>query len=89
MAKGSADTSLVKQGYSKTEYDADQLKDFQACCDPVTGPMYFIKEHMMIQHPVKGAMKMDPYDYQEDLVENYNNYRFSINMLADRWVRPL
>jgi len=27
-------------------------------------------------------MKFDPYDYQEDLVENYNNYRFSINMLG-------
>ena len=82
MAKGTADTSLIKQGYKKSSYSADELKEFQKCCDDKEGPMYFMKKFMMIQHPVRGAMKFDPYDYQEDLVENYNNYRFSINMLG-------
>ena len=82
MAKGTADTSLIKQGYKKSSYSTDELKEFQKCCDDKEGPMYFMKEFMMIQHPVRGAMKFDPYDYQEDLVDNYNNYRFSINMLG-------
>ena len=82
MAKGTADTSLTKTAYSKVEYSPEQLRDFQECCDPTTGPMYFMKKHMMIQHPVRGSMKFDPYDYQQDLVDNYNNFRFSINMLG-------
>ena len=82
MAKGTADTSLIKQGYKKSSYSTEELKQFQKCCDDIEGPMYFMKEFMMIQHPVRGAMKFEPYDYQEDLVENYNNYRFSINMLG-------
>jgi len=29
MARGTADTSLVKQGYSKTAYTPDSLEDFK------------------------------------------------------------
>ena len=39
MAKGTADTSLTKTAYSKVEYSPEQLRDFQECCDPTTGPM--------------------------------------------------
>ena len=82
MARGTADTSLIKQGFKKLPYSEEQLKDFEACCDPNTGPLYFMKTHMKIQHPTLGGIDFDPYNYQEGLVENYSKYRYSINMLG-------
>jgi hypothetical protein len=35
----------------------------------------------MIQHPTKGAMKFDMYEYQEGLVKTYHDNRFAIAML--------
>jgi len=82
MARGTADTSLVKPGYAKVAYDEKTLKDFKNCCDPQTGALYFMVNHMRIQHPTRGGIDFVPFDYQLDLVENYNNNRFSINMLG-------
>ena len=82
MARGTADTSLVKQAGKKVEYTPDQLKEFQNCIDETTGPMYFMRTFMRIQHPTKGGIDFEPFDYQQELVENYNKFRFSINMLG-------
>lgn len=80
MAKGTADTSLVKQPYKKQEYTQQQLLEFQRCADPDTGPLYFMENFMQIQHPTKGSIPFKPFDYQRDLIQNYNKYRRSINM---------
>lgn len=80
--KGTADTSLVKQPNEKVEYTAETLKEFQKCCDSKKGPLYFMTNFMWIQHPTKGRMLFKPYDYQLDLIENYNTTRKSINMLG-------
>lgn len=82
MTRGTADTSLVKSAYSKVEYNADTLAQFTACCDAKTGPLYFMTNFMKIQHPTKGSLDFDPFEYQLDLIENYNNNRLSINMLG-------
>lgn len=80
--KGTADTSLTKEPYQKYEYTAETLKEFQLCCDPKTGPLYFMRNFMKIQHPTKGSMLFDPFPYQLELIENYTGYRHSINMLG-------
>ena len=88
MARGTADTSLIKQGFKKLPYSEEQLKDFEACCVPNTGPLYFMKTHMKIQHPTLGGIDFNPYDYQEGLVENYSKYRYSIHMLGRQMGKP-
>ena len=82
MARGTADTSLVKQGYSKTAYTPDTIEDFKNCANSDTGPLYFMEHHVKIQHPTKGGIDFNPFSYQLDLIENYNNHRYSINMLG-------
>ena len=82
MAKGTADSSLVKQAHAKIEYDLVTLAEFQMCADPDTGPRYFMENFMQIQHPTKGSISFEPFGYQLELIENYNNYRRSINMLG-------
>lgn len=82
MPKGTVNTELVKPAFSKIQYTPEMLQEFQRCCDPNTGPMFFMKKYVKIQHPTKGGITFEPFDYQEELVENYNKYRYSINMLG-------
>jgi len=49
--------------------------------DPDTGYLYFAKQFAYIQHPVKGKLLFDPFEYQTRLLHSYHNYRFNINML--------
>jgi hypothetical protein len=63
-------------------YTQQQIDEFRRCADPVTGPMYFMDHFFYIQHPTRGRMLYQPYEYQKKLIENYHQYRFSISMLA-------
>lgn len=62
-------------------YTDQQLREFAACADPATGPVYFMDNFFYIQHPVKGRMLYHPFDYQRRLIDVYHNYRFSISMM--------
>ena len=73
--------SLVKTPHKRQTYTTDQILEFQACADPVTGPMYFLDHFFYIQHPTRGRMLYHPFDYQKRLIETYHNYRFSISMM--------
>ena len=82
MPKGTANTELVKTPYQHIEYTKTGIEEFRNCCDSETGSMYFLENFVRIQHPTKGGIDFNPFDYQRDLVENYNNHRYSINMLG-------
>jgi len=79
MAK--SEVNLVKTPYQSIEYTDQQIREFAACADPVTGPMYFMDNFFYIQHPTRGRMVYHPFDYQKRLIETYHNYRFSISMM--------
>ena len=34
--------ALVKTPHKRMTYTVEQIQEFQACADPVTGPMYFM-----------------------------------------------
>jgi hypothetical protein len=74
--------TLVKTPYQKTHFKTDkELQDFIKCCDPNTGPMYFMDNFFYIQHPTKGSMLYHPWQYQERLIETYHKYRYSISLM--------
>ena len=73
--------TLVKAPYRRQHWTDEQLQEFMACADPVTGPQYFMDNFFYIQHPVKGKMLYHPWDYQKRLIDTYHNYRFSISMM--------
>jgi hypothetical protein len=81
MAK-QPENNLVKKAYKRTPMNKKELADFSLCADPITGPEYFIKNFFYIQHPTRGQVKFVPFDYQEELLHNYHENRFSINMLG-------
>ena len=46
------------------------------------GPVYFINNYCKISHPMKGLIPFKLYDYQEDLIEDFNDYRFNVILKA-------
>ena len=76
------ENALVKKPYKKTEYTKEQVEQLVQCADPKTGALYFMEHFFYIQHPTRGKLLFVPFDYQIDLIQNYNDYRFSINMLG-------
>ena len=73
--------NLTKRAHQKSKFNEQQILELNKCMDTKTGPLYFCKNYCMIQHPTKGAMKFDMYEYQEGLVKTYHDNRFAIAML--------
>ena len=45
-------------------------------------PVYFINNYAKISHPLRGLIPFKLYDYQEDLIRDYNDYRFNVILKA-------
>jgi hypothetical protein len=76
-----ADLSLVKTPHEKQVYTQSQIEEFVKCADPVTGYAYFLTNFFFIQHPTKGRMRYEPFEYQKKLASTYHDNRYSISML--------
>ena len=73
---------LIKKPYIKIPYSDIQMEELMNCADSEYGPRYFMENFFYIQHATRGKLKFEPFDYQIELIENYHNNRFSINMLG-------
>jgi hypothetical protein len=79
--KPGLDTVLVKAPHRRETYTQQEIEEFMKCADPVTGPMYFMDNFFYIQHPTRGKMLYQPFEYQKRLIANYHNSRFSISLM--------
>jgi len=77
----SLDGVLVKKAHSKIKFTESQIQDLAKCADPVNGPFHFLANHFYIQHPTRGGIRFEPFEFQLRLIESIHNYRFNINML--------
>jgi len=77
----SLDGVLVKKANKQETYTNAQVEDLLACMDPDTGYLHFAKNFSHIQHPVRGKLLFDPYEYQLGLMDSYHRFRFNINMM--------
>ena len=75
------DIILVKKPHQIETWTEEQVREFAKCADPITGPEYFMSNYFYIQHPTKGRMLYEPFDYQKRLINTYHNYRFSISLM--------
>ena len=73
--------NLTKKAHQKIKFSEQHILELNKCIDPKTGPLYFLQNYCMIQHPTKGSMKFDMFEYQKGLVETYHANRFAIAML--------
>lgn len=75
----SADTNLIKTPYKKEKYTAHEMQELAKC---TMDPQYFITEYCWIQHPTKGRMKFQLFDYQRELLDAYHNHKYSIALIS-------
>lgn len=80
MAK-SLDGNLIKKAHAPQRYTLEEVKHLEACMDPVTGPLYFAKHFLKIQHPTRGSIPFEPFEYQERLIQAYHENKQCIAML--------
>lgn len=45
-------------------------------------PIYFIRTYAKIRHPVRGLLPFNVFDYQEQLVRDFNDHRFNVILKA-------
>lgn len=83
------DDKLVKRAYKKVSYTKEQIDELKACWDPKAGPTFFIQNYMYIQHTIRGREKLSLYNFQYDLINNYHNYRRSVNMVSRQMGKAL
>jgi hypothetical protein len=72
---------LVKKPHQIESFTHEQIQEFMKCADPITGPEYFMSNYFYIQHPTRGRMLYEPFEYQKRLIHSYHNYRFSISLM--------
>jgi len=70
---------LIKKPHKQEQFTHEQIEELVKC---TTDPVYFLTTHSYIQHPTKGKVKFDLFDYQIELINCYHNNRYSINMLG-------
>jgi hypothetical protein len=69
----------LKTANEEVEFQPNDILELRKCA---SDPVYFIRSYAKIQHPVKGTVPFDLYDYQEEMVLAYDNHRFSISLSA-------
>ena len=77
----SLDGVLVKRAHRKDKFSEQQVQDLLSCADHDAGYHYFCKNFFHIQHPVKGKLLFDPFEFQTRLLDAYHGHRFTVNML--------
>ena len=73
--------NLTKKAHQRVKFTENEILELNKCMDPKQGPLYFMQNYSMIQHPTKGSMKFEMFEYQKGLVRTYHDNRFAIAML--------
>lgn len=76
-----SDFSLIKKPHQRNLYTNEQILDIVNCADPTDGPRYFLSNFFYIQHPTRGRIVYDPYEYQLRYIDVCHQNRFSIALL--------
>jgi hypothetical protein len=66
---------LLKKANTQIQFTAEQIEEFVKCRKD---PVYFAKNYIKIVTLDHGLQQFTPYDFQENLIENFHNNRFNI-----------
>jgi len=82
MATKNLESKLIKPAHITQRFSEDDIANLIKCQDPKTGAAHFLRNYFYIQHPTKGKIQYQAFDYQDDLLQSYNDHRFSVNLLG-------
>ena len=75
------DNALTKRAHTKQTWTEQHIQDMLACMDTTNGYIHFAKKFFHIQHPTRGKVEFEPFEYQERLLHSYHDFRFNVNMM--------
>ena len=61
----------------------------QRNCKCGKDPAYFLNNYARISHPLHGLILFNTYDFQDDLLKDFNDYRFNVILKARRYVSTI
>lgn len=73
------DLDIVKKAHTKSAFTEKTMLELVQC---VEDPLYFMRNFMKIQHPIKGALPFEPYPFQLDIIKAFHDNRFTIALTA-------
>ena len=75
--------NIIKKANAKQRYTKEQIAELRKCsATNEDGHYYFMENFGHLKHTSRGRVLFKAFDYQRRLIDNYHNYRFSINMLG-------
>jgi len=69
----------IKKANVDVEMTYEQARELLRC---QKDPIYFIRNYVKIQHPTRGTISFDLYDYQEDMVRAYQREQYTVVLSA-------
>ena len=63
-------------------FELTKKQKFQEILKCGKDPAYFLKNYARISHPMHGLILFDTYDFQDTLLNDFNDYRFNIILKA-------
>lgn len=69
----------IKKDGVTMRFSPEMIEEYQKCKDDI---VYFAKNYIKIVHVDDGLIPFDMYDFQEDLINNINDNRFSISLCS-------
>lgn len=75
-----ASNPQIKRANTPVEYTAENVAELKKC---MHDPIYFMQNFIKVQHPTKGAVPFNLYDYQVDMVHSIHDHR-EVIILASR-----
>jgi hypothetical protein len=67
----------LKRAFATDEYTPQMVLELARC---KSDPIYFMRNYIRIQHPTKGTINFDLFDYQERFVKHMHENRFTITL---------
>ena len=80
MKIANSDLNVIKRPHiGLVDWNEEQFLELMGC---VEDPLYFMKNFVKIQHPIKGAIPFDPYSFQIRIIDAFYKNRFVIALCA-------
>jgi hypothetical protein len=89
-----AKSKFIKKAFATQTLTTEEILEIKKCMygytDPITnvfesGPVYFCRKYIRVQHPIKGDIPLILYDFQINLIESFLN-NSKVCVLASRQV---
>jgi hypothetical protein len=74
-----AANNLIKRANIQEEFEPWHIEELEKCTEDY---IYFIKKYVKIQHPTKGTVPFELYDYQEEILHLVHNNKDAMILAA-------